>query len=170
MILKLSYYHNSFSWEIVSLAIIEDCHQSPLTPKSFRKYWRKKRRCISPPNLACLFPINSGHSVKMSTPGHLMSGHLVSVREHISQCILASLLFCQSESDRRSDFALTEYETTCVYNRVLQMLAVCGLMSCHFLWTSHCQSKWVNIEMLFTSVVLVGSVLSSRDNDNWVCS
>ena len=42
MILKLSYYHNSFSWEIVSLAIIEDCHQSPLTPKSFRKYWRKK--------------------------------------------------------------------------------------------------------------------------------
>ena len=94
----------------------------------------KKRRCISPPNLAYLFPINSGHSVKISTPGHLISGHQVSLSDLISQCILTSLLSCPSESDRRSDFTLTEYDkTTWVYNRVSQILAVCGLMSCHFL-------------------------------------
>ena len=76
MILKLSYYLSSFSWETLSLSITEDYHQPP-PPKGFRKYW-KKRRCISPPNSACLFPTNSGHSVKMSTPGHLMSGHQIS--------------------------------------------------------------------------------------------
>ena len=117
-------------------------------------------------------PTKSGRRVKIVTPGHLMSGHQVTLYDLISQRILAISDLPQWQS-WPSDFSLTlqsQMNTPMATISMSHILAVCCLMSWKFLRSPHCESKWAHLEILFTFMVLIGSVLFGRDNDNWDCS
>lgn len=94
----------------------------------------EKRRCISRPNLAYLFPINSGHSVKISTPGHQMSGQQVTLCDLISTHF-GNFAVCSSNSRRYSDLKLTSQSVMRPSISTIfmsQILPIYILMSYHF--------------------------------------
>ena len=107
----------------------------------------EKRRCISRPNLAYLFPINSGHSVKISTPGHQMSGQQVTLCDLISTHF-GNFAVCSSNSRRYSDLKLTECdETIYIYNLYVSDFAYLYPDVIPFLLTTHCESKSVGVSV-----------------------
>ena len=127
----------SFSRETISLAL------KGLPSASSLRFFAniEKRRCISRPNLAYLFPINPGHSVKISTPGHLMSGQQVTLSDLISTHF-GNFAVCSSNSRRCSDLKLTECdEIIYIYNIYVSDFAYLYPDVIPFLLTPHCESK-----------------------------